>query len=237
MRLLISLVCVFFLSGCHSNYRQATTDSLGYLPVGQSSDVRITVNHGVDSNQFRKTLYVSTDMAGVLDWMGYQDYVMEAFRQLNFFDEVVTRQPTLFVNTTPQTPTKIYDDKDLWFDVVDPVSLSEIARQYGPHVLVAKTLLRSKSADYGDFKSYVFQLQLIDPVTSRVLFQGSQQGTSTLGIDQNTINSVLNYAKGYLLFNDPTYVPNHNITLQEAEDLTKVDTLTTPFSYDAGKDK
>jgi len=208
MRVLLTTVLALLLSACYSSYHQAVTDDLGYLPVGSGGDVRITVNHGVDTNQFKKVLYVSTDMHGVLDWYGYQDYVMEAFRQLDFFDEVVTRQPTVFINATPQVATKVYDEEKLWFDVNDPVSMTEITKQYGPHVLIAKTLLRSKSSDYGDFNAYSFQLQLIDPNTSRVLFQGSQQGGNTLGLDHNMINSVLNYAKGYLQYHDPTFVPS-----------------------------
>lgn len=229
MRVLMVTLLALILSGCYSSYHQATTDDLGYLPIGSDNDVRITVNHGVDTNQFRKILYVSTDMHGVLDWYGYQDYVMEAFRQLDFFDEIVTRQPTIFINATPQTATIAYDPKKLWFDVVDPVSMSEIVRQYGPHVLVAKTMLRSRSSDFGDFNAYSFQLQLIDPTTSRVLFQGSKQGGSTLGLDNDLINPVLNYAKGYLLYHDPTYVPNHNDS--EGDD---PESYPTPFSYKKG---
>lgn len=232
MRVLLITILAILLSACHSNYRQAVTDDLGYLPVGNDSEVRITVNHGVDTNQFRKVLYVSTDMHGVLDWYGYQDYVMEALRQLDFFDEVVTRQPTLYVNTLPPIPTKEYDEKKLWYDVVDPVSLSEISRQYGPHVLVAKTILRSKSSDFGDFNAYSFQLQLIDPTTSRVLFQGSQQGGSSLGLDMNVINAVLNYTKGYLQYYDPTFVPNHSLSTAEMNNLNKPDEYPTPFSYE-----
>jgi hypothetical protein len=235
MRLIISLVLACTLSACHSNYRQAKTDDLGYLPIGNTADLRITINQGVDTSQYRKVLYVSTDMHGVINWYGYQDYVMEAFRQLNFFDEVITREPTLYVNTSPPRPTKRYDEHKFWYDMVDPLSLSDILTQYGPNVLVAKVILRNKTDDLGDLNSFYFQLQLIDPTTSKVLFQGSKQGNSTLGIDMNVINPVLNYAKGYLLRFDPYYVPDREPKRALADLFQPAPPLTTPHSYDKGK--
>lgn len=234
MRYLFIPILALLLSACHTNYRQATTDDWGYLPIGNDADVRITVNHGIDTNQFRKVLYVSTDMHGVLNWYGYQDYVMEAFRQLDFFDEVVTRQPTLFVNVLPPTPSKKFDNNTLWYDVDDPVSMSDILKQYGPNVLVAKALLRSKSSNFGDYNAYAFQLQLIDPVTSRVVFQGSKQGSNTLGLDNNLINPVLNYAKGYLQYYDPTFVPKHPPE-RGLNQMIEAQAPTTPFSYEDGR--
>jgi hypothetical protein len=229
MRMLITLVLALALTACHTNYRQPKTDEFGYLPIGNDAEVKVTVNHGVDTNQFRKTLYVSSDMHGIIDWYGYQDYVMEAFRQLDFFDEVITRPPTLYVNTTPPIPTKSYDANKKWYDMVDPVSMRDIVKQYGPNVLVAKTLLRSKSDDFGNTNAFYFQLQLIDPNTSRVVFQGSKSGDNTLGIDNNVINPVLNYAKGYLLYYDPTFVMNHNPSRGIEDDMP-----ATPFSYRGG---
>jgi hypothetical protein len=218
------------LSACASEYRQAKTDESGYLPIGNDADVKITVNQGVDTSQFKKVLYVSTDMHGVIDWYGYQDYIMEAFRQLDFFGEVVTRQPTLYINTTPPLATKSYEDKSIWFDMVDPVSNRDILKQYGPNVLIAKSILRNRSDDVGERGGFYYQLQLIDPSTSRVLWQGSKTGGNTLGLDMNLINPILNYAKGYLLAYDPYYVPQHPSTRQ-GKDQQPV----TPFSYEQGE--
>lgn len=232
MRLMITACFALILTACSGNYRQVQNDESGYLPTGDDADIRITINHGVDTSQFKKTLYVSMDMHGITDWYGYQDYVMESFRQLDFFGEVVTREPTIYVNTTPPVPTKRYDDKKAWFDVVDPVSYSQIVKQYGPNVLIAKTILRNKTDDYGDTNGFFFQLQLIDPQTSRVLFQGSKAGVNVLGLDLNLINPVLNYAKGYLLNHDPYYVPEHPPKVLDTNP-----GATTPFTYEQGWDR
>lgn len=232
MRFLLTLFIALLLSACHSNYRQAKTDESGYLPIGNDADVRITINQGVDTSQYRKVLYVSTDMHGVADWYGYQDYLMESFRQLGFFDEVVTRQPTLYINAIPPTPTKQYSDKKVWFDMTDPVSNTAVLKEYGPNVLIAKTLIRNKADDYGELSGFYFQLQLIDPTTSKVLFQGSKTGTNTLGLDMNLINPVLNYAKGYLVHYDPYHVPEH-----PSKHVKPNTDVTTPFSSNQRVDK
>lgn len=230
MRMFLSLIFLLVLTACHTNFRQPKTNELGYLPVGNDAEVLVTVNHGVDTNQFRKTLYVSTEMHGIIDQYAYEDYIMEAFRQLDFFDTVLTRQPTVYINARPPAPTKVYDDGTKWIDVLDPVTYPDIVKQYGRNVMVAKAILRNKSDDFGDLRAYYFQLQLIDPSTSRVLFQASKSGVNTLGIDNNVINPVLNYAKGYLQFYDPTFVLDRNPSRNFLEDEVPV----SPFSYRKG---
>lgn len=215
MRCIMLIIMAALLSACQSNFKQPKTNELGYLPVNNSADVQVTVNRGVNTEQFRKTLYVSTDMHGAIDWYAYQDYIMEAFRQLDFFDDVITRPPTLYVNTTPPKPTKVISKDKFWFDMTDPVSYPNISKNYGPNVMVAKAILRNRTDELGTLNAYTFQLQLVDPKTGHVLFQSSSFGTSRNGIDTTIINPVLNYAKGYLVYNDPTYKLR---TLQSASD-------------------
>ncbi len=217
------LFIALLLSACTSNFHQPQVDQLGYLPVANDADVVISVNQGVDTNQFRKVLYVQVEMHGTMEWYAYQDYIMDAFREFDFFDEVITRRPTVHVNTTPPYPTLIPDKGEIWYDVTDTTPMRSLVQTYGHNFMVAQAILRNKSPSFNDKGAYLFELKLIEARTGKVVFQGSKEGRRVLGLDRNVINPVLNYARGYLLYYDPTFVPERPPTRTLAD---KVETFT-----------
>lgn len=209
MRKWLAFIVLISLMGCANKFSQATVDGLGYLPTDDDADIQVTVNQGVDTNQMRKVLYVQTEMHGVVNWNTYEDAVMNGLRELNFFDEVVTRKPTIYINTSPNENTPIALKDKHWFDVNQPAPYQALSKQYGDHFLIAQVTLRNQSAEVDDLNAFFFELKLIESKTSRVVLQISKRGSTTLGIDRALINPVLNYTRGYLLHFDSTYVPDH----------------------------
>lgn len=203
-----TLIAVLLLSGCANNFHQPETDTLGYLPVSDLADMNVSVNQGIDTNEFKKLLYVQVEMHGTAEWYAYQDYIMTAFREFDFFHEVVTRRPTVYVNTLPPTPALVMDKDLVWYDVTDKTPVRVLKQEYGSNFLIAQATLRDTSGNFNDRGAYYFQLKLIDPQTGKVVFQASKEGKRKLGIDYGVINPVLNYARGYLLYYDSTYVPH-----------------------------
>lgn len=209
MRKWIAFILLISLIGCANKFSQATVDGLGYLPADDDADITVTVNQGIDTNQFKKVLYVQTEMHGVINWNTYEDTVMNSFRELNFFDEVVTRKPTIYINTTPPVSTAITLKDKVWFDMNQPAPYQVMGQQYGDQYLIAKATLRNQSAEVDDLNAFYFEVKLINSKTSKVVFQCSKKGSTILGIDRALINPVLNYTRGYLLHYDSTYVPDH----------------------------
>ncbi len=217
------LLAALLISSCASEFHHPQVNQLGYLPVGNNANIEIAVNQGIDTNEFRQLLYVQVEMHGTAQWYAYQDYIMEAFREFAFFDEVVTRRPTVYINTTPPYPTLVFDDKNAWYDVTDKTPMRTLRQKYGPNFLVAQATLRDISGNFNDKGAYYFDLKLIESRSGKVVFQGSKEGNRKLGIDMNVINPVLNYARGYLLYYDPTFVP---ITPPNQTLADKVETFT-----------
>jgi hypothetical protein len=207
MRYLGIILAMMLLASCASDFHQPKVNGLGYLPVANDAEVEIAVNQGIDTNQFRRLLYVQTEMHGTAEWYAYQDYIMTAFREMDFFDEVVTRRPTVHINTTPPTPTVFTARGKTWFDVTDKTPMRVLRQEYGHNFMVAKATLRDISAKFNDDGAFFFELKLIESRTGKVVFQASKEGKRKLGIDYSVINPVLNYARGYLLYYDPTFIP------------------------------
>lgn len=218
----IALILLSCLVGCANKFSQAKVDALGYLPADDDADIIVTVNQGVDTNQLKKVLYVQTEMHGVINWNTYEDTVMNGLRELNFFEEVVTRKPTIYINTTPPLATPTINKDKPWFDMNKPAPYQVLSEQYGDHYLIAIATLRNQSAELDDSNAFYFDLKLIESKTSRVIFECSKKGSTILGIDRALINPVLNYTRGYLLHFDSTYVPDHP-PLQSLSD--KVETM------------
>lgn len=217
------------LSACAPKFSQPEVNNLGYLPITNDADLVVSVNQSVDTNEYRKLLYVQANMHGTMDWFTYQDYLMAAFREFGFFKEVVTREPTTYINTTPPRATIDYgenslplgplvgDQRKIWFDMQDPVPYKALYQQYGHDFMIARATLRNKSGDVDDLNGYYFNLELIEGRSGKVLFQASKEGVAVLGIDKAVINPVLNYARGYLLYYDSTFVPKHPPTRSLAD--------------------
>ncbi|MFI4957192.1 MAG: hypothetical protein ACHQAX_08300 [Gammaproteobacteria bacterium] len=192
------------LVGCGGNFHQIDTKTTGYLPAVSHAPVRVTVNHALDTNQYKSMAYVSIQMHGLAPWPEYQDYVMQGIKHFGFFDQVMTRQPTVYINTAAFEPTQIIDNK-AWVDVDNHIPFNSLLKEYGTHFLVFDVELYTRASDPEDFNSYLFELKIIEPQTRRVLMVASNSMYVREGIDKGVINPVLNFALGYLNFNDSAY--------------------------------
>lgn len=204
MKKIFGLIMVLTLLGCSSSrYHQLDAGQQGFLPAF-STPVKVTVNHAIDTHPYKRMVYVSTRMHGLSDWVTYQDYIYQAFRHMNFFDKVVTRQPTAYINAPAMPATQVVNNQT-WLDVEDHIPVSSLLNTYGTHFLIADVELYQRSTDADHASSYFFQVKLIDPLTRRVLVQASTQSQEREGIDKTLINPVLNYILGYLYYYDPAY--------------------------------
>lgn len=203
-KLIMIMGCVVTLVGCDGNFHQVDQGSTGFLPAVSHAPVRVTVNHSVDTNQYKPMVYVNIQMHGVANWAEYQDYMMQGIKHLGFFEQVITNQPTVYINAYALTPTDIVDDQP-WLDVDREIPFRSLVQQYGTHFLVIDAELYSRASDSEDLNSYSFSLKLIEPKTKRVLMMASNQMYVREGIDKGIINPVLDFTLGYLRFYDSTY--------------------------------
>lgn len=192
------------LTGCGGNFHQIDNKTTGYLPAVSHAPVRVTVNHAVDTNQYKSMAYVSIQMHGMAQWPEYQDYVMQGIKHFGFFDQVITREPTVFINKGAFEPTEIVDNKN-WIDVDNHIPFNSLVKKYGTHFLVFDVELYTRSTDPEEFNSYFFDLKIIEPQTRRVLMTASNNMYVREGIDKGVINPVLNFALGYLQYYDSTF--------------------------------
>lgn len=204
MRALIVFLLLSVLVGCGGNFHQVDADSTGYLPAVSHAPVRVSVNHSLDTNQYKSMAYVSIQMHGMAPWPEYQDYVMQGIKHFGFFDQVITRQPTVFINAPAFEPTQLVDGKN-WIDVDNHIPYNSLVKKYGNHFLIIDVELYTESTDPEQFNSYFFDLKIIEPQTRRVLMTASNNMYVREGIDKAVINPVLDFALGYLNYFDSTY--------------------------------
>lgn len=203
-KLMMSMIMMSALAGCGGNFHQVDQKTTGYLPAVSHAPVRVTVNHSVDTNQYKSMAYVSIQMHGMAQWPEYQDYIMQGIKHLGFFDQVITREPTVFINAGAFEPTEIVDKKN-WIDVDNHIPFNSLLRKYGTHFLVLDVELYTRSTDPEEANSYFFELKMIEPQTKRVLMTATNSFYVREGIDKGVINPVLDFTLGYLNFYDSTY--------------------------------
>lgn len=195
---------ISLLTGCFSDFHQVDQASTGYLPAVSHAPVRVTVNHSVDTNQYKSMAYVSMQMHGLVAWPEYQDYMMQAIKHLGFFQQVITREPTVFINAAPFQATQWVNER-AWMDVDNHIPFNSLIKEYGTHFLVLDVELYTLSSDAEDADSYFFQLKMIEPKTRRVLMTATNRMLVREGVDKGIINPVLDFTLGYLNFYDSTY--------------------------------
>lgn len=192
------------LTGCFGDFHQVDEQTTGYLPAVSHAPVRVTVNHSVDTNQYKSMVYVSTQMHGLSNWPEYQDYIMQSVKHLGFFQQVITRQPTVYINTPAFAPTQRVNKSD-WLDVDNHIPYNTLLKEYGSHFLVLDAELYTLSTDSEDVHSYFFLVKVIEPKSRRVLMTASNKMLVREGVDKGIINPVLDFTLGYLNFYDSTY--------------------------------
>jgi hypothetical protein len=204
MKMRKSFVILFLLVGCAGDFHQLDQGSPGYSVAMIDAPVKVNVNHSLDTNNYKTLAYVSIQMHGVSNWHEYQDYIMESVKKMGFFSQVITREPTVFINHRAFEPTKIVEGKP-WLDVDNHIPYESLLRSYGNHFLILDVELYNKSTDPEHLNTYAFELKMIEPSSQRVLMTASVQNMSKDGIDKAVINPVMNYTLGYLNFYDSTY--------------------------------
>jgi hypothetical protein len=192
------------LVGCGSDFHQVDQKSTGFVPAVSHAPVRVTVNHAVDTNQYKSMAYVNIQMHGLASWPEYQDYIMEGIKHFGFFDQVITREPTVYINQPAFEPT-LKIDKEYWVDVNNRIPFNSLLKEYGSHFLVFDVELYTLSTDSEERNSYFFQIKMIEPKTRRVLMTATNNVYVREGIDKGVINPVLNFTLGYLYKFDSTY--------------------------------
>ncbi len=201
----IAPIIILCLLGCAGDFHQVDPKSPGYLPALIDAPVKVTINQGVDTHHYKPLVYVNIKMHGVSNWHEYQDYIMQSIKKLGFFEQVITREPTVFINHRAFDPTMIVGEKP-WIDVDSRIPYQALLKAYGTHFLILDVELYSKSTHPNDLTSYTFELKMIEPTSQRALMTAANQNMSRqAGIDKSVINPVLNYTLGYLQFYDSTY--------------------------------
>ncbi len=198
------MLIALILTGCVTMFSPIDPDTVGYLPAASDAPVRVAVNHSLDTHVYKPLVYVDVQMHGVVNWPEYQDYIMTAVKHLGFFDQVITRQPTVYINKQALEPTQRVNDQD-WVDVSTPLPINSLLDEYGKHFLIMEVELNNRSSDPGDTATFSFEVKLIEPSSRRVLLVVSNQGFVRNGLDRTIINPVLNYTLAYLQFYDPTF--------------------------------
>jgi hypothetical protein len=104
-------------------------------------------------------LYVKIHNHSSINSDAFTNIVMTTLEDNEFFDEVVTRTPTIYINVEPdlfeETPSGIR-----WYDTDDPLSIYEIKKRYPD---VNFLILEVRMQEFDRYDPLVVSWDLIDP--------------------------------------------------------------------------
>lgn len=87
------------------------------------------VNKPINLCHKNEVLYVKIHNHSSLNSDKFTDIVMSTLEKNRFFDEVVTRTPTIYINVVPEIAKKLPDGR-LWYDLDDPLTIGQIKNLY-----------------------------------------------------------------------------------------------------------
>ena len=98
-------------------------------PLGSIGE-EILIKKPVNLCTRRDILYVKMHNHSSLSSDYFEDAVMGTLQKNTFFSEIVTRQPTVFINVVPPEMGKRLPDGRVWYDEDDPLTIGQIKHLY-----------------------------------------------------------------------------------------------------------
>jgi hypothetical protein len=130
-----------------------------YAVLFESLGKRAKVNKPINLCKKSDVLYVKMHNHSSLDSYEFQDIVMSTLEENVFFDEVVTSQPTIYINVRPEI-AKVLPDGGLWYDTDDPLTIGQIRQLYPEQGLM---ILEVRMQQLSKTGAIVVNVSLIDP--------------------------------------------------------------------------
>lgn len=117
-------------------------------------------------------LYVKIHNHSSINTDAFTDIVMTTLQKNVFFDEIITRTPTIYINTAPQL-FEVLPDGRRWYDNDDPLTIGDIKNRYPDKPLL---ILEMRMQEFKKNEPLMVTLNLIDPDDNRsIVFFGKSQ--------------------------------------------------------------
>lgn len=178
IRYFINAFCLFaislLLTGCYgyeryNNYEDSECkDCPTHLVNSPWSDQylllkpwlsQIAINKPINLCDRGGLLYVKMHNHSSLSSAYFEDAVMVTLQHNHFFDRIVTREPTVYINVEPYSPEE-RDDDTLWYDTDDPLTVGQIRKMYPER---DKLILEVHLQEFSKNEPIVMTLNLINP--------------------------------------------------------------------------
>lgn len=105
------------------------------------------------------TLYVKMHNHSSINSDAFANIVMTTLEQNDFFGEIVTRTPTIYINVEPDL-SEVSDTGERWYNTDDPLSIYQIKKRYpDPNLLI----LEVRMQEFAKYDPIVVTWDLIDP--------------------------------------------------------------------------
>lgn len=209
---IFNLILIVLLAGCHASNplskKQMLKDHL--ITFSQQDTIEsqyaTATSEQINTKNFKPMVYVKMNNHSTMNSDIYENYIMHAINKMQFFKKVVTKPPTIYINTEPNEISKTPANED-WFDRVDSQSIHDLRQVYGRtgDFLIAETTLREIVSEQSYFSSLpswshdiIFDLKFIDPNTGKTLFYKNSYDSNYNGIDLSIVDSVIHEAKHWL---------------------------------------
>jgi hypothetical protein len=190
------LINLLLLTGCASQFtaQQVDPETKQFTALAPNCP-EIIVNRQIDTGKVDKIVYVKANIHSRYFPAPYQDLLMQSFREMRFFDEVVTNEPITYINSAPLLPELIGNQP--WYDVVDPLSIETLKRRYG-HFLIAECTLWETSLSSNSLKRLNFMVKIIDPRDGSTVLYVRESSVNWTGVNYNLVYPVLNVVNSWL---------------------------------------
>lgn len=138
-----------------------------YNTLGPNARIKKTVNLCNKADM----LYVKMHNHSSLNSDEFMDIVMRTLERNTFFKEVVTREPTIYVNVEPELGERL-PDGDMWYDADDPLTIGDIKQRYAHKNFL---ILEVRMQGFGEYEPLTVTASLIDPNTHSTIVMWREQ--------------------------------------------------------------
>lgn len=208
-KIFVASAMILALAACSKDFNDRPIDAeTGFFPESEgavgtfSGTIRseVIIEKPLNFNPAQTLLYVKNNFHGSLNPNEFENQVISNFLQMDVFQRVVTKEPTVYINA--DSPAN-FQGKGKWYDVVNPYSYRQLNNIYrGINFVVAEVTLSQYDDDnswYGTPHVYIFEIKFVDPKTAEVLFYargvGNRYGGGLMGgVDDSLIYPVFNEA-------------------------------------------